>query len=888
MSLNAGTKLGPYEILSPLGAGGMGEVYRARDTRLGRDVAIKVLPQHLSQNAEVRARFEREAKTVSGLNHPNICTLFDVGREGETDYLVMELIEGETLGARLARGALPAPDVLKLGAQIADALDRAHRAGVVHRDLKPGNIMLTKSGTKLMDFGLARATGMSGPGGGSGITQAALTQSPTIAQPLTAEGTIVGTFQYMSPEQLEGKEADARSDIWSLGCVLYEMATGRRAFEGRSQASLISLIMTSEPPSVSQMAPMAPPGLDRLVRTCLTKDPDERARTAHDVKLQLLGLAESSSQTGLPTPPAAQRPRRGWMPWAIAAVCALVAAALAFMQFARKPVPAEPVQLSLSAPEGATFVTTPSSTAISPDGRAVAFCARDSTNSFGIWVRRLDSVDPVRLTSSPANSQVFWSPDGRTIGYLMFTGSEQKLMTIPASGGTPVSLADARGPRGATWSDQGVILYAPFVQGPIYRVSPGGGERVPATTLDSTRSEASHRFPCFLPDGVHFLFAVLPPGPDGFDIYVGSLESTDVQKVMTAGSAPVYAEPGYLLFRRQEKLMVQRFDTRALKVEGQPVALADVAPPGEMDGEPVVSVSRNGRLIVLDGRVPDTQIGWLDSAGRLHGTLALPAGQWGRPVLSPDNRFAVVERGDDLWRVDLSRSVAVRMTSNGARNSRPVWSPDGTQIAFTISTGGQESIHVMNSDGSGESRELTTTTELFKNPECWTRDGIVFLNFGATTFRDIWLLPVSSDASAAPLIQTRFSEYLSSVSPDGRWIAYLSSEAGFDDVYIQSFPSPGHKLRVSSTGASRVWWMPGSREVCYRTADGNEMVGVTLIQKGDDLETGTSRVLFRVPPGVLATDFTRDGQRVLISYASPGAQERTLRVVLNFTGLINP
>ncbi|MEO5616743.1 MAG: protein kinase [Candidatus Eisenbacteria bacterium] len=882
MALLPGTRLGPYEIVAPLGAGGMGEVYRARDSRLGRDVAVKVLPEHLSANPEVRARFEREAKAVSSLNHPHICTLHDVGREGDTDYLVMELVEGESLAQRLERGALPAPDVLRLGAQIADALDRAHRAGVVHRDLKPGNVMLTRSGAKLMDFGLARATGLAGATG-SGSMLATMTHSPTVAAPLTAEGSIVGTFQYMAPEQLEGKEADARADLWALGCVLYEMATGRRAFDGRSQASLISAIMSSEPAPASQLAPASPPALDHLIGRCLAKDADDRWQTARDLMHELRAISEGGSQSVARAQAVASRSGRTRLPWAIAGISAIAAAVLAFVVVSRNLVPSLPVQLSLTAPEHAQFPVFASMAAISPDGRSVAFCATDSSGQRGIWLRRLEAPEAALLAPTGSFAGVFWSPDNRAIGILDL--GDGRLKTISVGGGTPTTLCAAPNGRGGAWNRDGVILFGPDAQSPLFRVAAGGGAPVQATWLDSTRHEAAHRFPCFLPDGEHFLFAALPPGPEGFEIYAGSLRSRDVRKIMTAGSAPTYAAPGYLLFQRGENLMAQRFDAGRLKLEGAAVAVAAAPPRSDLDAEWVVSASENGHLVFLSGNVPDTQLEWFDRTGARRGVLSLPAGKWGRPVLSPDDRFAAVPRGDDLWRVDLARSVAVRLTSNGASNSSPVWSHDGSKIAFTMGQRGREELMVMNSDGSGEARVLATNDDLFKTAEDWPRAGLVFSSIAGETFRDLWLAPEAGGGAPAPLVRTRFAEFGARVSPDGHWIAYQSNEAGDDDVYIQSFPVPGHKIRVSSRGAGRAWWMPGSDEICYR-ANSGEMMSVKLTRNGEDFEAGEPRILFQFPQGVQGTCLSRDGQRVLVNRASAGAVPRSLRVVLDWRGLL--
>ena len=492
MTLNPGTRLGPYEIVAPLGAGGMGEVYRAKDTRLGREVAVKVLPQHLSASPEVRARFEREARTISGLNHPHICTLHDVGREGDTDYLVMELVEGETLAQRLARGALPAADVLRLGAQIADALDRAHRAGVIHRDLKPGNVMLTKSGAKLMDFGLARTTGLAGPPGSASM--ATMTHSPTMAAPLTAEGTILGTFQYMSPEQLEGVEADARSDLWALGCVLYEMATGKRVFEGRSQATLISAIMTTQPPPVSQVAPMSPPALDRLVSACLAKDPADRVQSAHDVKLQLQWAAEGGSQTGASALVGNAHTRRGrHLPWMAASllVGVLGLATGAVTIFQHRSPPSALLSVQVPVPPNLRLEAYWSANAISPDGGSVVAMGARDTGEQRLWLFDLKTA---ALRDLPATGQAFfpaWSPDSRSIGY--FRQNVNGLFRTPAAGGPATRLCDAAWGRGLSWGSRDVIVFAPNASGPLMSIPAGGGTPTQVTELDTGRKETAHR-----------------------------------------------------------------------------------------------------------------------------------------------------------------------------------------------------------------------------------------------------------------------------------------------------------------------------------------------------------------------------------------------------------
>ena len=878
MSLAPGTRLGPYEIVAPLGAGGMGEVYRARDTRLDRSVAVKVLPEHLSLNPEVRARFEREARAVSSLNHPHICTLHDVGHQDGVDYLVMELLEGETLAQRLERGALPTTELLRSAIEIADALDRAHRSGIVHRDLKPGNIMLTRGGAKLMDFGLARATGLA-------PTTSDLTSSPTVSHPLTAQGTIVGTYQYMAPEQLEGKEADARTDLFSFGAVLYEMATGRRAFEGKSQASLIGAIMNSEPAAVTQVAPLAPPGLERVIRACLAKDAEQRIQTAHDVKLQLQWIAEGGSQAGVPAPVAAKRRSRERVAWAVAAVATLGALALAVPAMRPFLSPPRAVQLSLTAPEGTHVSGYWSGHAISPDGHLVVFSAFDSSGAPQLWLRPLDSPNATLLPGTRTATSPFWSPDSRFIAF--FSGDDGKLKKISVSGETQSTICDAKLARGGTWGCKGVIVFAPVPQGPLFQVREGGGDPVQATVLDSTRHEIGQRFPCFLPDGEHFLFASLPPGPRGWDIYLGSLKTKSVKKIMTARSSAVYIEPGYLVFMRDGKIMAQRFDLHRLAVVGDPVALADAPAPTDTDAEAVASASSDGRLVLVVSRVPDARLEWRDRAGAVLGTISLPKAPWQVAALSPDARFAAVVNGDDIWRVDLARSVAMRLTSNGASNYAPVWSPDGRWIAYSASRAGREETEVVEA-GGGEPRRIETTGDLFKNPCDWSPDGktLVFADLSPSTGYDLWTVPIAGDGKAAPFLRTPFYENFASLSPDGDWIAYRSDESGHPEICVQSFPSPGHKVQVSTGGGNFPGWVRGGAEVAYSGLSGDAVMSVPVKAVGGELQPGEPHVLFKGLQAATGAVLSRDGERMLVSIPAAEAQGTQLRVVLGWTALM--
>src|SRR5438132_949235 len=532
MTLSAGTKLGRYEILAPVGAGGMGEVYRARDSRLERTVAIKVLPQDLSSPAELRERFEREARTISQISHPHICALYDVNREGETEYLVMEFLDGGTLAARLTKGALPLEQALRYGIEIADALDMARRQGIVHRDLKPGNVMLTKSGVKLLDFGLAKALEPEGP-------VESFTSVPT-AGDVTREGTILGTFPYMAPEQLEGRKADPRTDIFALGATLYEMVTGKKAFEGPSRASVISAILRDEPKSISQVQPMTPPELDRVVKTCLAKDPDDRWQTAHDVKLQLEWIAEGGSAVGLPAPVVARRRSRERLAWAAAAAATLAALALALLLLARPRQALRMVQSSVLPPEKSAFVFDEGPMALSPDGRRLAFIAPTAEGKNLLWVRPLNGMAAQPLAGTDGPSYPFWSPDSRFLGF--FAGG--KLKKIDASGGPPQVLCDAQTGRGGTWNREGVILFSPSMRDALQRVSSEGGTPAPATELDASKRDYSHRFPVFLPDGRHFLYliqAVQTGQGEGQEVCVGSLESKERRSLLRVSSNAVFA-----------------------------------------------------------------------------------------------------------------------------------------------------------------------------------------------------------------------------------------------------------------------------------------------------------------------------------------------------------
>ncbi len=889
MTLAAGSRLGPYEIVGTLGAGGMGEVYRAKDTRLGREVAVKVLPQHLTESHEVRARFEREARTVSSLNHPHICTLHDVGQEGTTSYLVMELVEGETLADRLERGPLPIPEVLRLGIQIADALDRAHRAGVVHRDLKPGNVMLTRLGAKLMDFGLARAMGAGDAPGGSGAAlTAALTHSPTMAQPLTAQGSILGTFQYMSPEQMEGKEADARSDLWALGCVLYEAATGRKAFAGKSQASLIGAIMNVDPPPMAEIVPLTPPALERLVRACLTKDPEERIQTAHDIRLQLEWIRDAGSQAGVPAPVAAQRRGRERIAWTLAAVGLAAAGVLLFLRL-KAPTPEKAFQAVILPPAETRLVQYGSTISLSPDGRTLAFVTEGEAGT-RVWLRPLGSevARPLEQadTAGPSvratflGGGMFWSPDSRYFGYATLSG---KLRKVAVAGGEPTTICNLKWARGADWGSRDQIVFAAAPESALYAVSAAGGEPTQVTTLDASRHETSHRFPSFLPDGEHFTFVALPGGQEGFDTYLGSLKSKEIRKILTADSAAVYAEPGYLLFAREGKILAQPFDPVRLELSGEAAVIADAPPRTELDAEPVVSASDDRRLVFLRGGTRTTRLQWLDRKGAVQSTVPIPPGPWNMFKLSPDRRTAAVMNGTDLWLVDLTRTIPTRFASTFSNEANVVWFGDSRRLAFSSNQSGRAEIYIGSTAGAGEPQKVDTTNAQFKTVWDVSADGktMVFGQLGDTNSWDLWTLPLEEGGKPKSYYTGPKHERNGRLSPDGRWLTYDSDESGQAEVYVQSFPVPGRKIRISVDGGNNPGWTQGGKEMLYVKGDILKSVPITL---GTELEPGTPHPLLTVPEGTTGGDGTTDGERFLIS-TGPEVQ-RDIRVILNWPALL--
>ncbi len=875
MTLSAGSRLGPYEILAPIGAGGMGEVYRAKDTRLERTVAVKVLPSHMSASPESRQRFEREAKTISQLSHPHICALYDVGREGETEYLVMEYLEGETLSERLAKGALPLEQTLRFGVEIADALDKAHRQGIVHRDLKPGNVMLTKSGVKLLDFGLAKAMAPAAPAG-------SLTALPT-QQGLTQEGTILGTFQYMAPEQLEGKEADARTDIFALGATLYEMATGKKAFSGASQASLIGAIMTGDPPTISSVQPMSPPVLDRVVKTCLAKDPEDRWQSAHDVASQLKWVAESSA-TGIAAPASlARRKASTRLAWAAAAVLG-VAAALAIVGYVKRaPVPPRTMRFQIYPSERASFDSLDSPAMVSPDGRQLVFGQNDRDGVGSLWLRSLDSVEARKIEGTDGAYDAIWSPDGR---FVAFGGGDEQLRKVDvATGAAPQRICEMYDGRGMAWNRDNVILFTTNGgASPILRVSASGGVATPVTVLDKSRGEIGHWRPEFLPDGKHFLFLIRSTQPQNTVLAVGSLDSKEIRRLPEVDVSAKWAAPGVILFVRDGALMGRRFDAGRLAFSGEAFAVANHVEYSPSWGVSAFSAASSGVLVYQAGGQETRNHVWLDRTGRRLGVLGDVGQYYANPRISPDGTLVAVQRVDqqthntDLWVIDTARGVRTRLTSEPWLEEYPVWSPDSSRVAYASNREGLGNLYVIAASGTGNA-EVLLRSDRYKDPTDWSPDGryLLYNIVDPQTKSDIWMLPLFGDRKPTALVATQFDEGEARFSPDGRWFVYSSDESGKIEIYVQPLPPNGSKWQVSVSGGTSPRWCRDG--IHYREGQKRKFVP---IKPGSSFETGAPVDLF-IAPDNWGHDITPDGQRFLFNLPASDAPVTPITVVLNWT-----
>jgi eukaryotic-like serine/threonine-protein kinase len=898
MGLTSGTKLGPYEIQSPLGAGGMGQVYRARDTRLDRTVAIKILPEHLSSNSEAKQRFDREARAISSLTHPNICTLHDVGHQDGIDYLVMECLEGQTLADRLMKGPLPLEQVLKHGMEICEGLEKAHKTGVIHRDMKPGNIMLTKTGAKLMDFGLAKAA-MGGASLSSSLTMTLAGSSAE--QPLTARGTVVGTFQYMAPEQVEGKEADARSDIFALGALLYEMATGKRAFTGKTQGSIAAAILAAEPPPISTVQPMSPPALERVVKGCLAKDAEERLQTAHDVKLQLKWIAEGGSQAGVPAPLASQRKIRERLLWAASALLLVLSLALAVIHFGQTKAERWAIHAYIPPPEKSTFAFVGDHTGplvISPDGTRLVFAALGPDGRQMLWLRPLDAASSQTLPGTEDGAYPFWSPDSRLIGFF----AEGKLKTIAAAGGPAQVLCDAVDGRSGSWNREGTIVFASTFNGPLYRISAGGGTPVQVTDLDSSQEENSHRWPQFLPDGRHFLFFVRSRQVALSGAYIGSLDSKEKKLLFRNLSNVVYAAPGYLLFVRENTLMAQVFDYKHLSLSGDPAPIDQGVLVNVPYSRAILSVSDNG--VLAYGGAPSaaepSRLRWLDRTGKQISTVG-DAGEYANPRLSPDGTKMAVVIGDvsrgttDIWIYDLLHGDKTRLTFDASLNYSPIWSPDGGQVVYwSTRRNGFPQLYrkAANGVGSDESLLASNTTD---HADDWSPDGRFILYEPNPTVSELWLLPISGDRKPAVFLSGEGGTLPGegTFSRDGKWLAFTEYSRGKREVYITSFPGKTGKWQVSVAGGHSPRWRGDGNELFFLGADNTTIMAAGLDLKNAVPRIGTPKALFPVHLMLVSMqnrmgsawdpfDVTADGKRFLVNSPDQPLAAEPINVIVNW------
>jgi eukaryotic-like serine/threonine-protein kinase len=902
MALTPGTKLGPYDIVALLGAGGMGEVYRARDTRLQRAVAIKILSPQFSSDPVRKQRFEREARTISNLNHPHICVLHDIGHQDGIDYLVMECVEGETLAKRLEKGPLPLQQVMRLGAQIADALDKAHRSGVVHRDLKPGNIMLTPTGAKLLDFGLAKPAALA-----SGAT---LTAAATQTTPVTQEGTVVGTFQYMSPEQIEGKELDGRSDIFSLGAVLYETLTGQRAFQGKNQLSVASAILEKEPTPICSIKPTTPPALDHAIRRCLAKEPERRWQSAADLAGELQWIAESGSQAGVAAPSVPLRKLRERMGWALALPLAIIAmiAAVGWWR-ATRPVlyPLIRVGTELTpAPGVFTFrigetliaKSQPgTSLALSPDGSRLAVPIRDADGNLRLAIRRLDEnqFKPLPGTENPTSP--FFSQDGQWVAFF----GDGKLRKIPVQGGAPALLCDADNFPSGSWGDDDNIIAALSSQGGLSRIPSTGGAPTPVTEL--RKGEIMHRWPQVLPGSQAVLFtAYRGGGTEESSIDILSFKNHERKTVVRGGVMGRYLSAsngaGYLVYLHQNTLLAVPFDISNLAVTSaaQPI-LDDVTAitatsPGDFD------FSRNGTFVYISGKgEPERSIFWLDHTGKTEPLHPTP-GFYNGMRFSPDGKRLVFATGydalgrGDLWVQDLERNTITRLTSLPGASQSPVWSADGKYILFSVRHQPDAGLYWIRSDGAGEPQQ---TAEEIGSPTSFSPDGkrVTLQRGNPFTAEEVWIAPVEETPDHLLLGKSELFLHargfpMPAFSPDGRWLAYASSETGTSQIYVRPFPGPGGKVAVSTGGGFFPIWSPNGRELYFNSLD-QHIMAVDYTARADSFSPGKPRVwspqriLLNVGGGPFQPyALAPDGKRFVVTLYPDGTTERHNTLQLTF------
>jgi serine/threonine protein kinase len=882
MPVGPGTRIGPYEVTGLLGEGGMGKVWRAHHSALKRDDALKMLPDDLASDPDRLARFQREAQLLASLNHPNIAHVYGLERADGVQALVMELVEGETLADRLVHGPLSLDDALPAARQIVDALAIAHEQSIVHRDLKPGNIKLRADGTvKVLDFGLAKLSALDDPTSPQSDRHPYLSNSPTITSPamMTRVGVILGTAAYMSPEQARGRTVDKRADVWAFGCVLFEMISGRRAFEGDDVTETLAAVVKSEPPW-SALPATTPPSIRRLIERCLRKDPARRLRDIADAKLDIDdALSEPAAPASIDTPRRSSGTRERWL-WAAALCVAIGALAVMTMAYRRaSSIEASEVRLQIVTPPGSI-----EDFAISPEGKTVVFAASGSGPG-ELWIRPLGASAAQRLPGTAGAEHPFWSPDSRAIGFF----ADQKLKRIEIASGTVQTLADAPAARGGAWGHD-TIVFAPANISPLMRIAARGGTPVEATRLAT--EHASHRLPSFLPDGRRFLFMVTgPPAVQG--VYLGSLDSTESRRLFDGDSAAVFAGPDLVFFRREYALIAQRVNPETLQPAGDPVTVAEsVGVRANFVGALAVSASGAGVFAYRPGVPTPRQLVWFDRRGTRLGVVGDPderlTGGDASWAMSPDARTVAVVRqinnNNDLWLIDVARGAPRRFTSDSASESYPTWSPDGSRLAFGSSRLHGSVVHdVFLKSVSGADSEMPVLESAEnKSPVSWSADGrfILYTVLSAKSGADLWVFPVQDKGTPFAIAQTPAYETSGALSPDGHWVAYQSTETGRAEIYVQPFPGPARSTLVSTGGGTTPFWRGDSKEIFYKALD-NRVMAIPISMRAGTLEAGTAEELFKVRP-TATFNAARDGQRFLVN--TPTGDETTppITVVLNW------
>jgi serine/threonine protein kinase len=886
-------RLAHYEVLERIGAGGMGEVYRARDTKLGRDVALKILPDSFTGDPERLGRFDREAKVLASLNHPNIGAIYGLEQSGARRFLVLELIEGEDLAQRLRRGPLPVDDALVIAKYICEALETAHEQGVIHRDLKPANIKVDPHGkVKVLDFGLAKALD-------AAPSDPALSQSPTVITGGTIQGVILGTAAYMSPEQARGRAVDRRADIFAFGCVLYEMLTGTQAFSGETVSDTLAAVLRADPDWGALPAELSRE-TRRLLERCLEKDPKVRLRDIGEARILIdrviRGDVEKKTAPAGPGSDAATSVRtRRWAPWIVAAVFAAFAVIVGAAHMNGRPKDPPIVRASILPPEQSAWDLRgvhPGPVSISPDGKRIAFSARNTNGTF-LYVRELDASGPRLLKGTQAAGYPFWSPDSRSIGFF----ADGKLKRVEADGGPPLTLCEAPVGKGGSWNNRDVIVFAPSFNSPIHTVTASGGTSRPVTKIDASREENSHRFPQFLPDGEHFIFlsratagASGAPGTRGSTLRVASLSDSIGAELQTAASNAVYAS-GHILFLRENVLMARRFNPDRLNFRGEPFPVVEQVRliPGASRG--IFDASQTGVLLYQSGsEAPGNQLIWTDFDGNEVARLGEPLDHDG-PTISPDGKRVAIEIYDavggtpDIWIYDVERGIRTRFTFDPAPDLNPVWSPDGSRIAYTSARDGTPDIFVKPVFGGG-SETPVYVSETNKWTACWSPDGRFIVYEETGTDRGFDLMAVAADGKEEPfaLITTSFNEGEATLSPDGRWLAYRSDETGRAEVYVTRFPRVDRKWQVSLAGGGSPRWGGDGRAIFYLSL-GNDLCRADVSSADSTFFVGESRRLFDASSAV-NYNVSRDGKRILLLNNVDEHKMSPLTILTNWPALL--